>query len=194
MRFKLVENRMLETNISTIWKRIQDTSTFAIIGSQDKDTKEDRRDELIDKVKSLSFKYRGRIEYKYLFGAYEYEDGSIAEELSIIIFNISFDEALKICRELNQESIIWKDENYFGFIDSNGNKDGEFSKSAAINFSDEDIKLFGSRLATHKRKNQLKPFKFVMEQYKSSEKSSIRNMTKHDREKEKVFVIDFKEI
>ena len=59
-----------------------------------------------------------------------------------------------------------------------------------MNFSDDDIKLYGSRLARHKNKNQLKWFKFIMEQNGSSSMSSIRNMsTKTNFKREPLFEI-----
>ena len=180
-----------EGGLSRIWQHTNGNGTFAIIGSQDKDTKEDRSDELISAVSSLSRENRGKIGYKYLFGRYQYEDGSVGEELSIIIFNIPKERALKICRDLNQESIIWKDDSFFGFLDSNGNEDGRFSNNVDnMNFSDEDVRLFGSRLAKHKNKNQTKWFKFVMEQYIPQESSAVRNMAlNRTRKRETLFEI-----
>lgn len=177
--------------LSRVWQHTKDTKTFAIIGSQDQKTKEDRSDELISKVSKLSSKNRGKIGYKYLFGRYQYDDGSISEELSIIIFNISKQDALTIGEELNQDSIIWKDKDYFGFLTPDGKEDGKFSNNTKnFNFSDEDIKLFGSRLAKHKHKNQLKWFKYVLEQFVPQEMSSIRNMAlNRNRKKEALFEI-----
>ena len=119
-------------------------NTFAIIGAQDKDTLEDRRDELISKVSEMSQKNRGKIGYRYLFGRYEYENGELAEELSIMIIGITKEKAISICKELNQELIIWRDDNFFGFLDCNGNESGEFTTNEKnMSFSDEDIELQG---------------------------------------------------
>ena len=182
---------LVEGGISRIWQHTQGDGTFAIIGSQDQDTKEDRREELIKAVSNLASKNRGKIGYKYLFGRYEYEDGTVGEELSIIIFNIDKEDALSIMRKVNQESMIWKDENFFGFINNAGNEDGTFTSNPRnMNFSDEDVKLFGSKLANHKNNNQLKWYKFVMEQYIPKERSSIRNMGLiKDRDKQSIFEI-----
>ena len=166
-------------------------NTFAIIGAQDKDTLEDRRDELISKVSEMSQKNRGKIGYMYLFGRYEYENGELAEELSIMIIGITKEKAISICKELNQELIIWRDDNFFGFLDCNGNESGEFTTNEKnMSFSDEDIELMGSRLAKHKNKNQLKWFKFVLERFVPIKSNSIKNMGyKKDskREKETIF-------
>ena len=173
-----------EGGISRIWQHTQDDDTFAIIGSQDKDTKEDRSKELIKKVRELN------LGFKPLFGSYEYEDGTIGKELSLLIPNISLEDAKRLMNEVNQECIIFKDKDFFGFIDQNGNPDGEFSKDAYnMNFSDEDIKIFGSRLAKHKNENQKKPWKFVMEQYIPEERNSVRNMGENHK-KEKIFELD----
>ena len=173
-----------EGGISRIWQHTQDDDTFAIIGSQDKDTKEDRSKELIKKVRELN------LGFKPLFGSYEYEDGTIGKELSLLIPNISLEDAKRLMNEVNQECIIFKDKDFFGFIDQNGNPDGEFSKDAYnMNFSDEDIKIFGSRLAKHKNENQKKPWKFVMEQYIPEERNSVRNIGENHK-KEKIFELD----
>ena len=42
MRFikeKLNENKLFETGLARLWQHTKDTSTFAIIGTQDQDTK-----------------------------------------------------------------------------------------------------------------------------------------------------------
>lgn len=199
MKFRKIDEsieftELREGGLSRIWQHTQGANTFAIIGSQDKDTKEDRSKELIQKVSNLSAKNRGKIGYKYLFGRYEYEDGSIGEELSIIIFNIDKEDAVRIGKEVNQESIIWKDDSFFGFLNQQGQEDGSFTSDVRnMNLSDEDIKLFGSRLAKHKNKNQLSWYKFVMEQYIPTGKdvSSIRNMAYNkNRNKEQLFEFD----
>ena len=198
MKFKLVENysyeELLEGGLSRIWQHTKDDKTFAIIGSQDKDTKEDRSDELTRLVSKYASQHRGEVGYKYLFGRYEYEDGTIGEEKSVIIFNIPKEKALEFASKnkgVNQESIIWKDDNFFGFLTQDGREDGKFtSNTKNMNLSDEDIKLFGSRLAKHKNKNQTQWYKFVMEQFVPDEKSSIRNMaTSAKKEKEPIFSI-----
>ena len=181
-----------EGGLSRIWQHTRDDNTFAIIGSQDKDTKEDRSEELIGKVSKLVRQRNNNIGYKPLWGRYEYEDGTIGEELSLIIFNISKKKALEIAKEINQESIIWKDVGFFGFLTPDGVEDGVFSYNPRnMNFSDEDIKLFGSRLAKHKNKNQLRWFKFVMEEYKPmGRRNAVRNMaTRPKREREELFSI-----
>ena len=189
--------RLSEGGLSRLWQHTQGDSTFAIIGSQDKDTKEDRSDELLQRVSNLRYgKGDSRIGYKPLWGRYEYEDGTVANELSLMIFNLTKDQAVSLAKTLNQESIIWKDKDFFGFLTQDGNEDGRFSSDPRnINMSDEDVKLFGSRLAKHKNKNQQKWFKFVMEQYAPiGERNAVRNMsTRPGRKKEKVFELTLHE-
>lgn len=190
---RLGNNKLNEGGLSRIWQHTRDDNTFAIIGSQDKDTKEDRSEELIGEVSKLVRQRDNNIGYKPLWGRYEYEDGTIGEELSLIIFNISKKKALEIAKDINQESIIWKDAGFFGFLTPDGAEDGVFSYNPRnMNFSDEDIKLFGSRLAKHKNKNQLRWFKFVMEEYKPmGRRNAVRNMaTRPKREREKIFSIE----
>lgn len=191
MKFKFVKG-LNEGGLSRVWSHIHtDERPFAIIGSQDKDTKEDRSEKLLELVNSC-MKENKSVGFKPLFGRYQYEDGTIGEELSLIIYNISKDKAMEIMRDVNQESIIWKDTDYFGFLDAKGEEDGRFSTDEKnINFTDEDIKFFGSRLAKHKNKNQLKPFKFIMEQYTvNCSSNAVRNMGAKERPKETLFQID----
>ena len=180
-KFKYTE--LVEGGLSRIWQHTQDDGTFAIIGSRDETT--DRSAELKELVSELSKKRN--IGYKPLYGHYQYKNGVVVEEFSMIIFNITKGKALELAKKLNQESIIWKDKDFFGFLTQDGQEDGQFtSRPENMNFSDSDIDLYGSRLAKHKNKNQRKWFKFVMEQYKVGEPvSSIRNMstgTKHVKE------------
>ena len=197
MKFKLVENNeefsfkeLSEGGLSRIWQHTNDDSTFAIIGSRDKDTDKDRSDELIRLVSDLSAKNRGKIGYKPLFGRYQYKDGTVTEEISIIVFNIPKEKALEFAKKLNQESIIWKDKDFFGFLTPDGVEDGEFSSDPTrLNLSDEDIKLYGSRLARHKNKNQQKWFKFIMEQYIGEERSAVKNMATRPLKREQLFEI-----
>lgn len=183
-----------EGGLSRIWSHSTDYSTFAIIGSMDKDTKEDRSDELILEISKVAGKSIGKIGYKYLFGRYKFEDGSFAEELSIIVFNIDKQSALNIANNLNQESIIWKDDIFFGILASDGTEVERFVNDPQnMNLSAEDIKHVGSRLAKRENKNGLKWFKFSVEQYKplKQDVSSIRNMAYDGkpREKETIFEV-----
>lgn len=184
---KYTYKELVEGGLSRLWSHTKDNNTFAIIGSQDKDTKEDRSDELIDAVSSYSKQNSGKVGYRYLWGRYTYEDGTVGTEMSVIVFNITKEKALEIATDINQNSIIWKDKDFFGFVKSDGREEDRFTSSDKnMNFSDEDIKLFGSRLAKHKNDNQIRWFKFVMESYlgDGNSYSSIKNMStgvRHNR-------------
>ena len=80
-------------------------------------------------------------------GTYTYDNGKRGRETSIIIYNLSKEDALDIGRKLNQESIIWKDNNYFGFLDSNGNEEGTFEKGD-LTFDQQITNMYGSKLRT----------------------------------------------
>lgn len=172
-RVELVES----AGLSRIWQYTHNKNQdFAVIGSQDKDTKEDRTNELKKLIKELSEK-DSHITYRVLKGNYEYDDGSRGTENSFMINNISFEDAMRIMRAINQESIIWKDNDYFGFINYNGEKDGSFSTdSKNMGFNSEDVEAFGSRLDSKHNKGQ--GFTFKMESVEGALKgrSSIRNL------------------
>lgn len=182
MRFKL----MNEGGLSRIWQYVQDDRTFTIIGSEDKDTKEDKSELLREKVNKLASKNLGKIGYKYLYGQYTYPDGEIARELSVIIFNLTREQALEFARGargnedpekfLNQQEIVWKDKDFFGLLDVPTKEERDSFVRDKFDFS--NVEEFSSRLVGNKRKNQLKPFNFKLEHYVSKKgyQSSARNM------------------
>ena len=141
-----IKNRLNEISLSRVYQHTKDDKDFAIIGTQDQDTKEDRRRELDDLIREVSSKYPN-IGYNTLNGKYTYENGLTGNELSYMIFNIPKDEALRIANKINQESIIWKDKDYFGFLNADGTPAGEFDNGEKnMAFGKEDTKAFSSRL------------------------------------------------
>ena len=146
------ESKVEEASLSRLFQHTKNKDTFAVIGSQDKDTKKSRFQEL----KSLVGKLRDKVSnlgYNYLEGTYTYEDGEQGIEDSLIVYNIPKDDALDIANRLNQESIIWKDNNYFGFIDADGTESGTFDNKD-ITFDQQITNMYGSRLRSG---NGLKP-------------------------------------
>ena len=150
-----------EGGLSRLWQHTQGNGEFAIIGSQDKDTRKDRSRELYRKLSKINDKYK--ISWKHLRGSYTYKDGSVGEEKSVIIFNIKKEDALKLGKDLNQETIIWHDDNFFGFLKPNGEVDGKFSADLQ-NMTFKDVEEFGSRLAHARNINSGKKFAFKLEQ------------------------------
>ena len=137
-------NKKEETSLSRLYQHTKNKDTFAVIGSQDKDTRKSRFDEL----KSLVSKLRNKITnigFNYLEGTYTYDNGEQDIEDSLIVYNIPKQDALDIAKQLNQESIIWKDNNYFGFLDTDGNEEGTFDKGS-MTFDKQITNMFGSRL------------------------------------------------
>ena len=141
-----IRARLNEISLSRLYSHTKDDNSFAIIGSQDQTTKEDRRKELDDLIRDISSKYPN-IGYNTLKGKYTYENGLTGNETSYVIYNIPKEEALRIAKELNQESIIWKDKDFFGFLTQDGTPDGEFDNDEKnMAFGQEDTKAFSSRL------------------------------------------------
>lgn len=135
-----------ESSLSRLYQHTKDKDTFAVIGSYDIVTNKDRFNELKSYVSKLREKVPN-IGFNYLEGTYTYEDGDQGIENSLIIYNIPKQDALDIAKELNQESIIWKDNNYFGFLDQNGNEENSFKNDTKnMTFDDKITNMFGSRL------------------------------------------------
>lgn len=156
---KRILDNLNEASYSRIYQHTQDDSTFAIIGSQDKDTKEDRYNELIELVRKLSYNRGGKLGFNKVDGTYTYEtkegqDKSMAFEKSLIIYNITKEEALELGRAINQESIVWKDTEFFGLIYcSNGSTMMEFQNEEGKNmsFSNAEEMGFGTKLKKDKK-------------------------------------------
>lgn len=144
---------------------LSDKTTFAIIGARDKDTGEIRQDEL----HSLAVDYNKshKSGFNKSFGRYEYVDGPFAgqsaDEPSIILYNISEDDALDIARELNQESIIYKDNDFFGIVYTDGAPPDNFlERGMSFDAMDDETQeklaeKFGTMLADKGSWNYEKP-------------------------------------
>ena len=151
-----------EGGLSRLWQHTKDGDTFAIIGSIDKDTEQNRYDELIELIRNVSSRYH--LGSKHLKGTYTYKSGKTGTEDSIIIYGIPKWSALSIGEKINQESIIWKDDSYFGFLTPDGKEDGTFVDDPKnMSFDAESTAKFGSKLAHARNKNAKEPFLFKME-------------------------------
>ena len=121
-----IKKNLEESNrgYSRLLTHIQNTDDdFAIIGSNDGTTGKNRFNELSNLVGKLILKGHNEepprnMGYNIVKGTYKhFEDPSmIDKEVSLVIFGLTKDEALDIARKINQESITWKDNNYFGLI------------------------------------------------------------------------------
>ena len=143
---KKEESKKEETqNLSRLYQHTKDKDTFAIIGSQDKDTKQNRSNELKSEISKAQKQFKN-VGYNQLEGTYTYENGEQGIEDSYIIYNIPKNTALDIANKLNQESIIWKDSNYFGFINADGSEDYTFkNQDKNMTFDDKITNMFGSK-------------------------------------------------
>lgn len=162
-----VETKLVETGYSRLYSHIKGDNNFAIIGSQDKDTKEDRSKELTDMIRRLSYKKSG-VGYNKVDGAYKYDVQEVADELggkaeteldniahekSIIVFNLDKNDALNIGNALNQESVIWHDSDFFGTLYSTGENEGKpqyVFDNRDMSFSGAEENEFGTRLKSDK--------------------------------------------
>lgn len=152
-------NRLSEASYSRIYQHTQDDSTFAIIGSEDKDTGENRKRELYDLLKNYKNKSGLRLGFNQAKGVYTYQDNNqekkVAQEDSLIIYDIDKQGALDIANAINQESIVWKDPNFFGILYTNGSVMTEFDNQAGNNmdFSGAEQSGFGTKLNNDKVSN-----------------------------------------
>lgn len=152
-------SKKTESSYSRIYQHTQDNGTFAIIGSEDKDTKQDRSTELYNIVRDYTYKRGKAIGFNKVNGTYTYQkdDNSTPEkqtayEKSLILYDIDKQTALDIANKINQESIVWKDPNFFGLLYTDGSVMGEFENRVGnnMNFSGADEKGFGTQLPRDK--------------------------------------------
>lgn len=140
-----------EASLSRLYQHTKDKDTFAIIGSQDQDTKQDRSAELKSLVGKAQRTYPN-VGFNHLEGTYTYDNGEQGVENSLVVYNIPKNSALDIANQINQESIIWKDSNYFGFLDTAGNELGNFiNDERNLTFDKSITDMFGSRLRNSNR-------------------------------------------
>lgn len=153
----LNENKKTEASYSKIYQHTQDDSTFAIIGSQDQDTGRNRKRELYDLIKKYQDKLGTRLGFNKVDGVYTYQSGNQekkkAKEDSVIIYDIDKQSALDIANAINQESIVWKDPEFFGILYTNGSVMVEFENNPRnnMNFSGTEEAGFGTKLKNDKR-------------------------------------------
>ena len=152
-------SKQQEASYSRIYQHTQDDSTFAIIGSEDKDTGENRKRELYDLLKKYKEKSGQRLGFNQVNGVYTYQDGNqekkVAQEDSLIIYDIDKQGALDIANAINQESIVWKDPSFFGILYTNGSVMTEFENNpnSNMNFSGTEQAGFGTKLPKDSKTN-----------------------------------------
>lgn len=153
----LEEDVMEESKFSRILAKTGvDGPDFAVIGSEDKDTKEDRLSELKALIDTLR-KKKPMIGYEMIRGNYTYQDtGDVAHEYSYLISNISKDDAFAIARRVNQESIVWKDKTFFGIIDVNTNEVYATFQHGKMTFDKNTTSEFSSQQTKSKKDNDLR--------------------------------------
>ena len=160
--------RIEEASYGRIYQHTRDNGTFAIIGSEDKDTHKSRYEELKSLIKEYEKKY-GHLGYNRLSGTYQYQlTGEKVSEKSVIIYDIELKDALSIAKKINQESIIWKENTFFGIIDVQGGVLERFKKSA-LNFSKAIKNGIGSKLMS----DQTRDFGYAFEEVKLMRKNNL---------------------
>ena len=166
-------NRIDEASYGRIYQHTRDNNTFAIIGSEDKDTHKNRYNELKQLIKKYERRY-GHLGYNRLSGTYQYKlTGETTSEKSVIIYGISKKDALSIAKRINQESIIWKENNFFGIIDVKGGVLERFKKST-MNFSKAIKQGIGSKLQS----DQSRTFGYAFEGRKIMSKRNLSEAIK----------------
>ena len=142
-----MKSNIKEASYSRLWSHTKDGSCFAIIGSEDKDTKKSRYEELKELIKGVMV-YNSEVGYNKIDGTYTYKlTGETTFEKGLVVYNISRDDAIRVASKINQESIIWKDKNFFGIIGLDGSVIEQFNNHERnMNFSKAKSYGFGTKL------------------------------------------------
>lgn len=153
VRFVNDSKAIFAASLSRLFNKLVESGTsFALIGSQDKDTKEIRQDELYALAKEYNDAHRNG--YNKAFGRYVYQDGPMAgqsaDEPSVVLYNIPFDDALEIAKKINQESIVFKDDKRFGVYHTHTGKEimSFFNHGLSFNAKDTDGNLLADTVGT----------------------------------------------
>ena len=167
---RITENYITEGGLSRLWQHTKDKNTFAVIGSQSSIDRVHRPDELKKLISEYALNHNG-VGYNYILGNYKYKDGTSSNERSMIVYNIDKQAALDIASSLGQETILWKDPTFFGYIYvSDGSVDFEFEndkKNLAFNDKTFDNAGGSSQLVgkNWKRSGHNSEQEFVYEAY-----------------------------
>lgn len=122
-----------EASYSRIYQHTQDDSTFAIIGSEDQTTRENRIKELYELIRQYNKKHTVGLSFNKADGMYKYKDKDtgkvldITMEDSLIIYRIDKQTALDFANKINQQSIVWKDKDFMGLLYADGSVMCEFN-------------------------------------------------------------------
>lgn len=155
-KFKVVN----ETTLSRVWQHVTNSESFAVISPFRNENTLEKNMQLFAQLKAdVRALNHGYIEQK---SGYTYDDGTPAEERSLFIPEISFDDAVKLGKKYVQETIIYKDAQQFVLYNPTSKQIVmNFSKKDAVTFNPDVLKYAYSQFLNSRTKNSMKPFAFV---------------------------------
>lgn len=169
MKFK---KYLEESSLSRIWQHIQNPeNTFAVISAFRETNSDEKNWEEHLKLKADIRKKYGHIPQK---SGYTYQEGDrkgeTVDEYSFFVPNISKEEALKLGKKYNQESILFKDSSgfYMIYTDKRYGKVGiTFKKDpkGSLTFDPKVYKYAFSQLLRANKNNKVK-FAYVVKEGK----------------------------
>lgn len=156
----LNESYLVENSLLRLYQHLNKGTNFAVVGTLDKD------DTKVSHYKDFYYNHllplnKQHIGFKHLLGTYTMQNtGELVIEDSFVIYNIDKATAIELGKASNQESIIWKDDNFFGFIYMEDGKE-ENVLNRELDFKDTDD--FSSKMNS-KKPGENMPFKFGMKE------------------------------
>jgi hypothetical protein len=170
---EIYKSVITEKSLSRVWQHIRNGDTFAVISAFRGTNADEQNLQLHRQLKSdISSMGLGFIEQK---SGYTYDNPDTGEEgqvqeMSLFIPKMTLDQAMKIGKKYNQESIIYKDNERFDLVDVNGgNVIMQFSKGSdkrndfenrPLTFNPDVLKYAYSEFNKSRNANAKKPYAF----------------------------------
>jgi len=167
MKVEPILNQILaESSLSRVWNHTNNDDTFGIISAFKLDNYWVENIILHSNLKKeIKSKGYGFIE---LDSGYSYLDNTNEEisvrERSYFIPKITFKDITELGKKYEQETIIFKDNEFFILVKPDGTIEKTFLKGNGYNFKPENLKNAWSQFIRSKNKNAIKKFTFNVQE------------------------------
>lgn len=181
-----IREYLTESSLSRIYQHIEkEDSVFVIISAfQDNDPEEDKKNhgKLANEIRSMRLGY---IEFESQWG---YDDGSVGDEKSFFVPNMTKQDGLRLAGKYNQEAILFKDKDGFVELRQNGTVGVTFNSSSQKKNFTQAIKGQFSKLKKGSHRN--KKVSFTLKEYKKDCMASAYGVILGGREREKFTIYE----
>lgn len=169
MKLSTILKSITESSLSRVWQHVNSDKNFAVISAfhlySPLEENLAAHQQLKNDVRSLGLGFIDQgsgYTYKHKHTGTE----SLAEERSLFIPNIKKEDALKLGKKYQQESILFKDESEFviWYIETGKKDDFNRGSTDTMTFDQNTLKYAYSQFFKSKNKNAIKKFAYVMKE------------------------------